>query len=103
MAQGLYRDTGGWAQVDYEGKFSRAVRREDYEKQGLKPAFASLPTKESFLKKPAAKSAAAKPAPRPAKAAAKAPAKPAPKARPKPKAATGKPVAKPAAKGRRKG
>ena len=89
MAQGLYRDSGGWAQVDYDGKFQRAIHRGDYERDGFKPAFESLPMKEDYLAKPAKKPAAKKaPARKPVArkpaaaktAAAKAPARRAKKA-----------------------
>lgn len=47
MPRGEYRDTGGWVLVDYEGRFRMPMHRSDYEDHGYKPAFETLPLKET--------------------------------------------------------
>jgi hypothetical protein len=50
MPSGMYRDSGGWVHVNYEGKFHMPMHRSDYEEHNYKPRFESLPTKEKYEK-----------------------------------------------------
>ncbi len=46
MPNGVYRDSGGWVQVNYEGRFQMPMHRSDYESHDYKPKFDALPTRE---------------------------------------------------------
>ena len=50
MAQGLYRDSGGWVMVSYDGRFIMPMHRGDYDDHDYKPLFDRLPTKRKFEK-----------------------------------------------------
>jgi hypothetical protein len=50
MPKGMYRDNGGWVQVNYEDRFHMAMHRSDYEDRDYKPRFESLPLKEKYEK-----------------------------------------------------
>jgi hypothetical protein len=45
MPNGVYRDSGGWVQVNYEGRFRIPMHRSAYEDHDYKPKFETLPTK----------------------------------------------------------
>ena len=46
MPNGVYRDSGGWVQVNYEGRFRIPMHRSMYEDHEYKPKFETLPTKD---------------------------------------------------------
>lgn len=48
MPKGLYRDSGGWVQVNYEDRFFAFMHRSDYEDHDYKPRFEALPMKEKY-------------------------------------------------------
>ncbi|HEX5006282.1 MAG TPA: hypothetical protein VFV70_04160 [Hyphomonadaceae bacterium] len=48
MPKGLYRDSGGWVQVNYEDRFFACMHRSDYENHDYKPRFEALPTKDKY-------------------------------------------------------
>lgn len=48
MPKGLYRDSGGWVQVNYEDRFVICMHRSDYEDHDYKPRFEVLPMKEKY-------------------------------------------------------
>ena len=48
MPKGLYRDSGGWVQVNYEDKFVACMHRSDYEDHDYKPRFEALPLKDKY-------------------------------------------------------
>jgi hypothetical protein len=50
MPKGMYRDNGGWVQVNYEDRFHMPMHRSDYEDHGYTPRFEALPTKEKYDK-----------------------------------------------------
>ena len=50
MPKGLYRDSGGWVQVNYEDKFVACMHRSDYEDHDYKPRFETLPMKDKYEK-----------------------------------------------------
>lgn len=50
MPKGLYRDSGGWVQVNYEDKFMSRMHRSDYEDHDYKPRFEALPLKDKYEK-----------------------------------------------------
>jgi hypothetical protein len=50
MPKGLYRDSGGWVQVNYEDRFVACMHRSDYEDHDYKPRFEALPMKEKYEK-----------------------------------------------------
>ena len=50
MPKGLYRDSGGWVQVNYEDRFFACMHRSDYEDHDYKPRFEALPMKDKYEK-----------------------------------------------------
>ena len=50
MPKGLYRDSGGWVQVNYEDRFLACMHRSDYEDHEYRPRFEALPTKDKYEK-----------------------------------------------------
>jgi hypothetical protein len=48
MPNGEFRDSGGWVQVNYDGRFRSPMHRSDYEDHDYKPRFESLPTKDRY-------------------------------------------------------
>ena len=49
MPKGLYREPGGWVQVDL-GKIRISIPRKKYEASGYEPPYDQLPTKEEYEK-----------------------------------------------------
>ncbi len=56
MAKGMYRDSGGWVHVNYDGRFQMSMHRSDYEDHEYKPVFEALPNKQEYEKRAARKS-----------------------------------------------
>lgn len=50
MPKGVYKDSGGWVQVNYEDRFQMVMHRSDYDEHDYKPSFESLPIKEKYEK-----------------------------------------------------
>lgn len=50
MPNGLYRDSGGWVHVNFDGKFEMSLHRSDYEDHEYRPKFESLPTRREYEK-----------------------------------------------------
>jgi hypothetical protein len=48
MPNGVYRDSGGWVQVNFEGRFRIPMHRTAYEDHDYKPRFEALPTKDKY-------------------------------------------------------
>ena len=48
MPNGVYRDSGGWVQVNYQGRFVMPMHRSEYDDHEYKPKFEALPTKEKY-------------------------------------------------------
>ena len=48
MPNGEFRDSGGWVQVNYDGRFRIPMHRSDYEDHDYRPRFESLPTKDRY-------------------------------------------------------
>jgi hypothetical protein len=55
MPRGMYRDSGGWVQVNFDDKFQMSMHRSDYEDRDYKPPFESLPTRDKYAKAKGAK------------------------------------------------
>jgi hypothetical protein len=55
MPKGVYRDSGGWVQVNFDDRFVMRMHRTDYEDHEYKPRFEALPTKDRYEKKNGAK------------------------------------------------
>lgn len=51
MPKGVYRDSGGWVQVNFDDRFIMRMHRSDYEDHAYKPRFEALPTKDRYEKK----------------------------------------------------
>jgi hypothetical protein len=47
MPTGMYRASGGWVQVDYDGS-NIPIPRSKYEENGYKPDFGDLPSEDDY-------------------------------------------------------